>query len=139
MRPQSIVMFERLFLLSLALSVISFAIGYSEFSQQVLRDPAMRQLGLGAGFVIGLAVAGYALYLLLWYLIARKAANWPKWLLVVFLAFSLVSLPRAIGGPWDLATVTAIAVYVLQIAAVSFLFRRDATDWLRGDREAEPD
>ena len=139
MRPQSVVMFERLFLLSLALSVISFAVGYGEFSQQVLRDPAMRQLGLGVGFVIGLAIAGYALYLLLWYLIARKAANWAKWLLVVFLAFSLVSLPRAMGGPWDLATVAAIAVYALQVAAVLFLFKRDAKDWLGGDREAEPD
>ena len=52
MRPQSVVMFERLFLLSLALSVISFAVGYGEFSQQVLRDPAMRQLGLGVGFIL---------------------------------------------------------------------------------------
>jgi len=143
MRPQSVVMFERLFLLSLALSAISFAMGYGEFSQQVLRDPAMRQLGLGASFVIGLALAGYALYLLLWYLIARKAANWAKWLLVVFLAFSLVSLPGAIRGPWTLASAAAIAVYALQVAAVLFLFKRDAKAWLNGDEEvadpAEPD
>jgi len=138
MRPQSVVMFERLFLSSIALSVASFAFGYADFSQQVQRDPAFQQLGLGSGFVIGLAVAGYALYLLLWYLIAHKAANWAKWLLILFLVISLVSLPRALIGPWDLPTLAALAIYALQVAAVTFLFKPDARTWLGGNGSAGP-
>lgn len=138
MRPQSIVLFERLFIASILLSAISFVIGYGEFSEQVLRDPTLQQLELGSGFVIGLAAAGYALYLLLWYLIAHKAANWAKWLLIFFLVLSLVSLPRALANPWSLSTLAAMAVYALQVASVVFLFKPDAKAWLRGKGTAEP-
>ena len=130
MRPASIVMFERLFVASIVLSVASFVIGYGDFSAQVANDPAMRQLGLGSGFVIGLAAVGYAIFLLLWYLIAHKAANWAKWVLVVVLLLSLASLPGALTGPWGLSTWLALAIYALQIAAVVCLFRADAKAWL---------
>ncbi|HLV08349.1 MAG TPA: hypothetical protein VKY80_11805 [Croceibacterium sp.] len=130
MRPQSIVMFERLFLASIVLNVIVFAIGYGEFSQQITNDPALQRVGLGGGFVIALALAGYAIYLLLWYLIARKAANWAKWVLVLFLLLSLLSVPDALRGPWNFSTIAALAVYVLQIAAVGHLFQADAKAWL---------
>ena len=132
MRPPSIVMFERLFLASVVLSVASFAIGFGDFSAQVANDPAMQQLGLGDGFVIGLAAAGYAIYLLLWYLIARKAANWAKWVLVLVLVLSLLSLPGALTRPWNLSTLSAVAIFALQVAAVVFLFRPDAKEWLGG-------
>lgn len=137
MRPQSILMFERLFVLSIVLSAISFAIGYGDFSQQVASDPTMQRLGLGGGFVVGLAVTGYAIYLLLWYLIARRAANWAKWILVLFLVLSLTSLPGALSGQWDLSMLLAVAIYALQVAAVVYLFQPDARAWLGTGRAAE--
>lgn len=139
MRPKSIITFERLFLASIVLNAIVFVIGYGQFSQQITNDPALQRVGLGGGFVIALALAGYAIYLLLWYLIARKAINWAKWVLVLFLLLSLISLPGALRGPWDFTTIAALAVYVLQIAAVGYLFQADAKAWLSRDATIELD
>ncbi|MBO9517828.1 MAG: hypothetical protein J7493_07155 [Porphyrobacter sp.] len=137
MRPQSIIMFERLFLASLVLSVLSLIIGYQAVVDALASDPSMQQLGLGVGFVMGVAVVGYAIYLLLWYLIAHKAANWAKWVLVVFVAFGVTSLRAALTGPWNLTTILGLAVYVLEVAAVVYLFRADAKAWLSGTQEAD--
>src|SRR5690606_42100567 len=114
-------------------------VGYAECSQRITCDPALQRVGLGGGFVIALALAGYAIYLLLWYLIARSAANWAKWVLVLFLLLSLLSVPDALRGPWNFSTIAALAVYVLQIAAVGLLFQADAQAWLRNKGAGGPD
>ena len=59
MRPQSIVMFERLFLASLALSAAGFVFNYGDVAETLTNDPGVRQLGIG-NFVIGIAI--YFLY-----------------------------------------------------------------------------
>ena len=137
MRPPSIIMFERLFLASLALSALSFALSYDSLIEQLAREPGLVELGLGSGFVIGTAVVGYAIYLLLWFLIARKASNVAKWVLVVFLALGLISLLGALAGPWGLTMLIGLAVYALEIAAAVYLFRPDAAAWLKG-KAADP-
>ena len=43
MRPESVVMFERLFLLSLALSAGTLVVGYDDMMRAVLSDPSMRR------------------------------------------------------------------------------------------------
>jgi hypothetical protein len=138
MRPQSIVMFERLFLAALALSVVGFAISYQTMVDVLASDPAVQQLGIGGEIIIGAAALGYALYLGLWYLIAHKAANWAKWVLVVFVALGLTSLRTALSGPWGLTTALNVAVYALEIAAVVYLFRADAKAWLSGEKADDP-
>ena len=138
MRPPSIVMFERLFLASLALSVVSLIINYDLRIEQLAAEPALAELGIGGGLVLGMAAIGYAIYVLLWYFIARKASNVAKWVLVVLLALNLVSLLGALVGPWDLATYIGLAVYALEIAAIAYLFHADAVDWLRGEWNTDP-
>jgi hypothetical protein len=133
MRPQSIVMFERLFLAALALSVLTFALGYETIMASVTADPTMRQAGLGSGFLIGALAVEYALYLALWYLIARRGANWAKWVFLLVLAISLTSLPRAFGSDLSLTVLLGLAVQVLRILSAVYLFRPDAAAWLRGD------
>lgn len=137
MRPQSIVMFERLYLASLALSVLSFVIGFQAVVDVFTSDLAVQQLGLGAGFIVGVAVVGYAIYLLLWYLVARRAANWAKWVLVVFVAIGITSLRALLTGPWNLTNILGLVVYALEVAAVVYLFRADAKAWLSGEQEAD--
>src|SRR6186713_2550959 len=102
MRPNSIVMFERLFLASLAVGVLAFAVGFDQVMAALARDATYRRAGLGAGFVISLTVAGYAIYLLLWYLIARRAVTAAKWILVVFTAIGVAFALPALRGSWDL-------------------------------------
>jgi hypothetical protein len=138
MRPDSIVMFERLFLASLAVSMLSFLIGYDEMMAALAREPAMQEIGLGSGFIIGVVGASYAIYLLLWVLIVHKAANFAKWILVVFVAIGFVSVPMTLTGPWNLTALLGLAVYALELAAVVYLFRADAKAWFKGEQSADP-
>jgi hypothetical protein len=133
MRPPSIIMFERLFLASLALSLVGFALSYEVMLEEFAREPGMAELGLGSGFVLGIVAVSYAVYLLLWFLIARRASNVAKWILVVLLALSVISLVGLFAGPWDWMALTGLAVYALEIAAAVYLFRPDAAAWLRGN------
>ena len=137
MRPESVVMFERLFLLSLALSAGALVVGYDDMMRAVLSDPSMRQFGFGSGLIIGMIVASFAVYLLLWWLIARRASNVAKWILVVFVALGLASLPAVLTGPMSVLLLLNLAVYALEVAAVVFLFRADAKAWFRGEPQSD--
>lgn len=138
MRPQSIIMFERLFLASLALGAVGFLLSYPRMADLAANDPGMRQLGLGSGFLIGIVIASYAVYLLLWHLIARRASNVAKWILVVFtVAGVIVALPT-LTGPWTSTFVLSLVVYALGILAVVYLFRPDAKAWFGGKAQADP-
>jgi hypothetical protein len=138
MRPESIILFERLFLVSLAVSAVSFAIGYEDTMRIAASDPAMRQFGLGEGFILGTLAVSFAIYLLLWYLIAHKASNVAKWILIVLVAIGAASVPLALSGPLGLTVWLNLAVYALEIAALVVLFRADAKAWFRGERTADP-
>ena len=139
MRPNSIIMFERLFLASLALSAIASVISYDAVLAELNRDPAMEQLGLGGGFVVGMLALGMAIYLLLWFLIARKASTVAKWILVVFVALGLVSFAASLTASFtlDFSSLLALVTYALEVAAVSCLFRSDAVAWLGGEKPAD--
>jgi hypothetical protein len=138
MRPASIVMFERLFLASLALSVVSFFINYESMLRDLETQPGLAELGLGSGFAIGSMAIGLAIYLLLWFFIARKASSVAKWILIVLLALSAISLPAMVLGPWNLGLALGVAVYALEIVAAVYLFREDAARWFKGEVGADP-
>ena len=139
MRPQSIVMFERLFLASLAISAINTFIVFDGVARQLAADESVLRLGLGSGFLIGLLGASFAIYLLLWYLIARKAANVAKWILVIFVVLGvLASIPALSQASLDFASLSGVAAVLLEVAALVYLFRADASAWFKGERAAEP-
>lgn len=141
MRPPSIIMFERLFLASLALSAIQFFIGYDAMIGEMEREPALQQLGIGGGVLTGIFVVGMAIYLLLWFLIARKASSVAKWILVVLSALGVLAFLVSFAGgqvTFDLIAMLGAAYYALAIAALVFLFRADANAWFRGEGKAEP-
>lgn len=138
MRPQSIVMFERLFLASLALGVANFFLTYSDAVELISKDAAAQQFGLGGGFLIGIVAVSFAVYLLLWFMIARRASNVAKWILVVFVAFGVLSALPALTGEWNLTLMLSLVAYALEVVAVVNLFRPDAKAWLGGKGEADP-
>lgn len=140
MRPQSIVTFERLFLASLAVGVVNFVLGYDKAVAALQNDPNAQQLGLGGGFATAIFAVGTGIYLLLWFLIARKAINIAKWILIVLIALSVVSLLSALtkAFAFDTTTVLGLVTYGLEVAAAVQLFRKDAVAWLKGDKPADP-
>jgi hypothetical protein len=140
MRPHSILMFERLFLGSLALSTVASVLAYDDVLAELERDPAMAQLGLGGGFLVGMLALGMAIFVLLWFLIARKASRVAKWILVVFVAVGLASLAVSLADSFtpDVNTLLSLSSYALEVAAVVYLFHADAVAWLRGEAPADP-
>ena len=138
MRPPSIVNFERLFLAALALGLIGLVLGFDAATAQLERESALRQLGIGASeLLIGVSAAWLAIYLLLWFLIARKASNVAKWILVVLSAIGAIFFLPALTGRWDLALLLNVAYYALELAAMACLFRADAAAWLKGKPDTE--
>lgn len=141
MRPPSILVFERLFFVSLALSVASFVIGYDAATKLLESEPAMQQLGLGGGFLIGSMAVSLAVYLLLWFFIARKASNLAKWILTAFTGVGVLSFLASAartGLTWDINTLLGVAYYGFAVAAIVFLFKDDAKAWLKGERKDAP-
>ena len=106
MRPQSVIRFEQLYLGSLALGIINYFVSYDSMMAQLEADPAIAELGFASfGFVIGTAIFSYAISLILWYFIARKANNVLRWVLLILPVFGLISLPSSLGtlllhNPW---------------------------------------
>ncbi len=137
MRPKSILMFERLFLAALAGSLVGSALSYDETVGALAADPTLQKVGLGTGFVLAVMAASFAIYLLLWYLIAHKASAVAKWILVAFTVISLIMIVPSLAGPLDSLQLLNLIVYALHIAAVVFLFRADAVAWFRGEAPAD--
>src|SRR5688572_25908032 len=114
MRPQSIVLFERLFLASLVLSVVNFVVGYDAAMAELGRQPGMARIDFGSELLVGTMAFTTAVYLLLWYLIARKASTVAKWFLTAFTAIGVVSLlyrAVTVGLVIDVNALLGIAYY----------------------------
>lgn len=120
MRPQSIKMFDMLFLGSLALGLINFFFAY---------DSTMAELegtGMGTTFVFASLIVGYGINLLLWYFVSRRASNIARWIFIVLTAIGLAFIPFALADIPMVELVLTLIVTAMQIAAIYFLFQPDA-------------
>ena len=127
MRPQPILYFERAYLLSIALGVVSIAVYWRELLQVAPPVPLVVVSALMLGIVTTLAL-----------FVSRRRSEICKWILVLLtaagLAFSLPSLPVSLAaGPrgW-----LGIVQMLLQIVAIAFLFTPPARHWLHRARSA---
>ena len=137
MRPTSIKLFEILFLAGMLMSIASTWLGWDAVTSQARAQADGAQVS-DTFFLVFTAIA-YAVPLILWYLVARRASNIAKWILTIFFvaqaAFMLISLSRG-AMPASLVDYLGLAVFVLVAVAIAMLFRADARAWLAGD---EPD
>lgn len=131
MRPQSITIFERLFFTGLAVSIANFAMTFSSMSEATVAGLSVTTTPLIAGFCIGTAI-----YLLLWYFIARRASNIARWVLAVVFTIGLVGLPSIIAPPMGQTKLLALAVTVLHLVAIISLFQKSASAWLAGKKSS---
>lgn len=137
MRPKSILMFERLFLGSLVLGALNVLLSWQDAAAQMADDPGAQQLGLGSGFLLAITVGSFAVYLLLWLLIARQASTVAKWILTVLVALGVAFALPALAGSWNVTLVLSLVVHALEILALVYLFRPDAKAWLDGAEPAD--
>ncbi len=140
MRPSSIITFERLFFISLALGLVGYFVNYDAAMAQLQADPNTAGMEMGGGFMLGAYLFGVAINLLLWYLIARRASNFARWIYAILAgAGAALTLPSLFATGFSLLTATTLVGIVLTAAMIVMLFRPDASDWFKGEYTNDPD
>ena len=136
MRPASIVLFEKLYLLSIVVSAIGLALGWDQMVAAAGARPGM-PAGTQQGLVIGSVVFTFLIAFVLLYFIARRASNIAKWVFVVLAAYGVFAFVTGLSTA-GLTADAAFLVNALSLALTLYcawlLFRPDAKAWF----EAKP-
>ena len=132
MRPVSMIRFEQLYLLSLAIGFVTAMFG---------REQSMataQASGLGVGVVIAIQALMLASMLFLILFVSRRASVVAKWILIALfvagLAVMAVNSEALFRG--GIMTIVQIVQILLQLAAMFFLFTPESRRWFEG---AAPD
>ncbi|MFC3582156.1 hypothetical protein ACFONA_18450 [Sphingomonas hylomeconis] len=136
-RPQSIVNFERCYLGAFALGLVNTAISWSATNAAFAASPQAAMMG--SWFLTATTLIGFAITLALWYFIARKGSAVAKWIAVVLMALGLIGLAfTLLAGtfPSGASGTIGIITSMLQVIAVTFLFKPDTKIWF-GETKAE--
>jgi len=129
MKPRSITHFERLLLASSLLTIVNIFAHYG-----ALRAFALAKGASPAGPLLRILVAA-GFYLVFRICIGQMSSNIARWLFAAVTLFSLVRAPvnfskvMSIGPSYALLDVLCFG---LQALAAMVLFRRDASNWLKG-------
>lgn len=140
-RPKSIVAFERVFWVSVAVGLIGGILGWNDVLETYRREPSIAAMGFGNEFLIAMWCISLAFQLLFWYLIARKGSNVMRWIYVVLMGFGIISALATIGNPampGGISQITSLASTALTAVAIFLLFRPDASDWFTKKRKVDP-
>lgn len=133
MRPQSIVNFERIYILSIILSIVAAFVGWDT----MMANPAVQRFG--PNFVWITEAVSLIIMLLLLYFIARRASVVAKWIFVILFLLGLIGFLMQLGTLFQTGILGIIQIVqiVLQAIAVYLLFRPDARAWFADGRGGE--
>ena len=150
MRPESIRQFDYFYLGAIALGVLSFFAGYARessilsyvvgFRAELLIDLVVTG-SIRSSLVVGLLVT-FIVPLALWYLVAHRANQTARWVVVAWGALAAVRLVFLLyllgwlivarfpieGWVWY-AMLFGLVGEMLHLGAVFFLFPEDASEW----------
>jgi hypothetical protein len=131
-RPGSIARFELLYLIAIVVGIANSLLSLDGTLRALEANSTIAALGVGKGVLLGAIALNVAIDLLLWFLVARRASNVAKWVLVVLAGFSLTDLPALLSriASHSITTIIVLAILLLKVLAISFLFHADARDWL---------
>jgi hypothetical protein len=142
MRPRSIVLFERLYGLNIALAVVSLVWIYHRLNLMSPDFPAGAPTGMRQYMALataGVAAVSIAIRLLLWFFVARRGSNVARWAFVIFFVLTIGGLFRAFdlharGTMSMFGTGLWMLDFLTKTICVWWLFRPDAVAWFRGER-----
>ena len=137
MRPPSIVLFERVYLISIALSIVSsvlFFLHPPAIAFPPGTPPAVAQM-MRFLPVFSIAAALVIAFLFL-YFIGRRGSDVARWIFIVFFALGLAGFVRQFGSHQPIVMPLALRAVgwlhlLLQAACVWLLLRPDAKSWFR--------
>jgi len=140
MRPVSIVWFERLYLGSLILGLLSSVLNWTTIRAATLATPGASGFIASTTFIFLTLAFSFGISALFWYFIAKRGSKVAKWIFTGFFVIGLLGLPATLRNPMFGPTVTTFALIniLLQLAAVICLFRPDTHDWFNGRKPADP-
>ena len=123
--PRNVVWFEALLYMSLTLDALSAAFQDRTPTAEITQDVITANSFIAAIMIL-------LLVFLVWFA-AQRRKNWPRWVLTVALALSVISLVQSIGDS-GLLLDSAIEVVscALTAAGLYFSFTGDAQGWFNG-------
>lgn len=126
MRPKSIVSFERLYLLAIAIEVVRFALEWPRLLHATASDQWVR-------------VASIVVSLLLVLLASRRRRRIAGLVLAALFVIGLPMIAAIFQPGTDLLSSVSIGLQVLlQAAALALLFRPDSRAWFAGRGPGDP-
>lgn len=128
MRPQSIRLFDALFLGGIALGLVAIALTMVGLGHQ---DSAASVAGPGGtqSALLGAAAFGSVISLTLWYLVSRLRFSFLRWVLLLLVAYGLYTMTAMFGDRTSISTVIGVVASLMELAGVALLFRADARQW----------
>lgn len=130
MKPGSIRKFDWLYLGSLVVSLLGFALNFGTISAQTNAELAAQGVeGMGAGVLIGGLLFGIAISLALWFMISVLRIELAKWLLILLTAWSVVTTATAAARAFNSTMAWGLISTIMTIIAIWFLFQPDAKAW----------
>ena len=126
-RPNSVLWFERLYGLSIFVSIVDLVIQWdSLFGEDEFEPDTQRILVIFVFFAVFIV---FAVQLLLWFYTAHRASRIAKWLLMAIAIISLVSLAVDYTGYEMIELIFYGVSQILAFSGFAFLFRSDARVW----------
>ena len=136
MRPNSIVNFERIVIVSIVLGIIN-----SWLTSDKMRALTAGKPQMSPSTTLAIQVVLILIYLVLIYFISRKGSPIAKWIYVVLCVLGLIAGVFTLPLMMKLGTVSlvvAVVQYALSIASLWMLFRPDSKAWFSEGRTADP-
>ncbi len=142
-RPASIINFERSFWASILVGIVGTLIHWKTLVDLMKGDPVMSEsVDMAIPFLGFAMIMSFALGGLLWYLIARRASRVAKWIYVVLMAFGIISTFTSTNDPMSpkgFGLALTLVSTALTALSIYFLFRPDANEWFKGNRDIDPE
>lgn len=143
MKPASIKKFDLFYLGSIVVGLIGFALSYGALLNQTNAEMAAAGAeGMGEATLMGGLIVGVLFSVGLWFLISVWRIEVIKWVLALFVAWSVISLAMGLSAGFTLTTTMIIGLVstLMSIVSIYFLFQPDAKAWFEEDRgEHDPE
>ncbi|GGD62351.1 hypothetical protein GRI62_13345 [Erythrobacter arachoides] len=129
-RPDSIKKFDLFYLAAIAIGVAQALLNYDAMQTALAGGLSSTGLAGQAGIVLPIGLAlGFGFSLFNWFLVSRLRQGWARWVLLVFVAWRVSSIPLAIGAGMGSLSITGMIAALLQMIALYFLFRPETRAW----------
>lgn len=140
MRPQSIVLFDRLYLGWIALGVINFFLSYDIATAMMRADSSNLVLGVSPeSFYVVIAIVSVLVQLLLWYFIARMGSNVARWIWIILFALGMINVAAMfeIFEYSVLLGTIGLIIVGMQVFGIFLLFRPESNAWFKGEWDGD--